>query len=73
MDNAETLDEQLTMICEKLTEFGDGNNEQLPGLDKYVQDEICALIDVDAPLRELVMNNIASSFDEQHGQDDTEV
>ena len=51
MDKAETLDLQLTMILEKLKKLRDGNSEQLPSLEKYVQSEICALMDAEAPFR----------------------
>ena len=48
MDNPEILDEQLKTILEKLKKLGDANNEQVPSLEKIVQDEICALIDDEA-------------------------
>ena len=53
MDNPEMLDEQLKMILEKLKKLGDGNNEQVPSLEKYLQDEICALMDDEASFRAL--------------------
>ena len=42
------LNVQLRMILEKLKKLGDGNNEQVPSLEKYVQDEICALMNDEA-------------------------
>ena len=42
MDNAVTLDVQLKRILEKLK----------PSTEKYVQDQICALPDVDSSVRE---------------------
>ena len=55
MDNAETLNVQLTVILEKLKKLKAGNNEQLLSLEKYLQDEICALLDVDASIREYII------------------
>ena len=52
MDNLETLDAQLAMILGNLKKLGDTNSEQLPSLEKRVQDQICALLDAEAPVRE---------------------
>ena len=52
MDNSEMLDAQLTTIVENLKKLGDGNGEQLPSMEKYVQGEICALLDAEVPIRE---------------------
>ena len=54
MDISKTLDVQLhiRMIIEKLKKLGDGDNEQRPSLEKYVQDRICALEDADRSVRE---------------------
>ena len=60
MDKAETLDVQLRMILENLKKLGGGDNEQLHDIKKYVQDEICALLDAEPPLRE----GIVKSFDQ---------
>ena len=51
MDNTETLDVQLATILENLKKLGE-NNEQLPSLEKWVQDQICALLDAEAPIKE---------------------
>ena len=53
MDNAKKMDTQFAMILENLEKLGDGNNEKLPSIEKYVQDKICALLDVDTSIREI--------------------
>ena len=62
MDNAKTLDVQLTTVLEDLQRLG-GNNEQQPSLEpdleKYVHEEICALMDAKAPIRDTLMKYIA--------------
>ena len=57
MDNPERLDDQLKVILETLKKLGDGDNEQVPSLEKYVQDEICALMDDEASFREIFINS----------------
>ena len=49
------IGETLTTSLEKLRKLGDGNNEQLPNIEKYVTDEISALLDAEVPLREYFM------------------
>ena len=58
------LDEQLQMILEKLEKLGDGTNEQVPSLEKYVQDEICALMDDEAAFKEMFIKEEKSTFPE---------
>ena len=53
MDKAETLDVQLRRILEKLKQLGDGTSEQLPSLEKYIQEQITALLDAEAEIGEL--------------------
>ena len=65
MDKSETLAVQLKMIFEYLQKLGDGNNEQLPGLEKYVQGEICALLDAEASLGEHFMKVHMASVPEE--------
>ena len=48
MDILETVD----TIFEKLKKIGGENNEQLPSLEKYVEEEMSALLDAEAPIRE---------------------
>ena len=48
MDNTETLDLQLKKVLENLRKLGEGDNEQLPSLEKYVEDKISALMDAEA-------------------------
>ena len=55
MDNAVKLGVHFLTILEKLKKLGDVNNEQLTSnsnVEKYVQDEICALLDAEAPISE---------------------
>ena len=59
------IGETLVTSLEKLKKLGDKNNEQLPDIQKYVQDEISALLDAEAPIREnwmKMVHNLASSF-----------
>ena len=49
------IDETLAISLEKLKKLGDRNNEQLPNVEKYVEDEISALLDAEAPFREAFM------------------
>ena len=66
MDNPEMLDEQLKTILEKLKKLGDGNNEQVPSLEKYVQDEICALMDDEASFVEFFVKVEKYLLPEEH-------
>ena len=50
MDTVDNLD----IILEKLKKLGDGDNEQAT-LEKYVQDEICALLDAESSIGENIM------------------
>ena len=52
MDNAATLDVRLAMMLENLKKLGDGNNEEISSTEKYVQHEICALLDAEASIGE---------------------
>ena len=52
---ASTMDigETLAIRLEKLKKIENGDNELLPNIEKYVQGEISALLDTEAPIREL--------------------
>ena len=52
MDIQETLD----MTLEKLKKLGDENNEQIPSLEKYVEGEICALLDAESSIGKNLIN-----------------
>ena len=54
MNNNETLDTQLPVILENLKKL-DVDNEQLPSLEQYVHDEICALLDAESSIGEYIM------------------
>ena len=54
MNNTETLDTQLPVILENLKKL-DVDNEQLPSLEQYVHDEICALLDAESSIGETIM------------------
>ena len=56
MDNTQTLDMQLKTILENLNNIRDETNDQPPGLEQYVENEISALLDAEAPIREYFGN-----------------
>ena len=56
-------------ILEKLKKLGDENNEQLlsnSNIEKYVQDEICALLDAETPIREWCMKRDKTSTTKEY-------
>ena len=60
MDNAKTLDIQLTTVLENLKKLGDENNEQQPSLEKYIHGEISVLLDAESSIQDHIIKNFPS-------------
>ena len=54
------IEETLAISLEKLRKLGNEKSEQLHNTEKYIQDEISALLDAEVPLREVFMKTIQS-------------
>ena len=68
MDNAVKLGVHFMRTLEKLKELGDENNEQFPSnssIEKYVQYEICALLDAEDSLGEFFMKTMKFGMPEE--------
>ena len=66
MDNAKTLDIQLTTVLENLKKLGDENNEQQPSLEKYIHGEISVLMDAEPSIQDHIIKNIPSDAKPNH-------
>ena len=61
MTNAEiTMDKILATSLEKLKILRDGDNKELPNIETYVSNEISALLDAEAPIREYWSNRLGN-------------
>ena len=62
MSNVETtMDKTLAISLEKLKKLRDGDSEELPNMEKYVKDKISALLDAEAPIREVFIKSLRAT------------
>ena len=55
------MDKTLAISLEKLKKLGDRDNKELPNMEKYVKDEISALLDAEAPIKEFFIKTYSTA------------